>query len=55
MQSEENAPPAPLGKKWRPDIWFLLNDNAPAHRSVFGQGFLREEQCNNIAASQILS
>ena len=41
--------------KRRTNRWVLLHDNAPAHRSVFGQGFLSKEQCENTGASPILS
>jgi len=42
-------------KKWRTNSLFLLHDNAPAHWSVLVKGFLINEQCDNTAASAILS
>jgi hypothetical protein len=35
MRTEGNAL-----KKWRNNSWFLLNDNAPAHRSALVKNFL---------------
>jgi hypothetical protein len=39
-------------EKWT-IIWFLLHENAPVHRSVIGQRFLNEEQCDNTGESTI--
>jgi hypothetical protein len=36
-------------KKWRNNSWFLLNDNAPAHRSVLVKDFLAE---NNVTTPE---
>ena len=30
-------------EKWRTNIWFLLHDNAPAHRSVLIKDFLAKK------------
>jgi transposase len=37
--------------KWRTSSWFLLHDNAPAHRSVLVKDFLAKKQRDNTAAS----
>jgi len=34
-----------MSEKWRTNSWFLLNDNAPAHRSVLVKDFLTK---NNV-------
>jgi hypothetical protein len=34
-------------EKWRTNSWFLLHDNAPAHRSVLVKDFLGK---NNVTA-----
>ena len=39
-------------KKWRTGCWFLLHNNAPAHRSVLVKNFLRK---NNVKALQHLT
>ena len=36
-------------EKWRTDSWFLLHDNAPAHRSVLVKDFLAK---NSVTTSQ---
>jgi len=36
-------------EKWRTSIWFLLHDNAPAHRSVWVNDFLAK---NNVTILQ---
>ena len=36
-------------EKWRTKSWFLLNDNAPAHRSVLVKDFLTK---NNVTTLQ---
>jgi transposase len=43
MQSEGNAP-----KKWRIKSWFLLHDNAPAHRSVSVKYFLAKNSVTTL-------
>ena len=42
MQSEGNAP------KKRTNSWFLLNDNAPAHRSVSVKDFLAKNKVTTL-------
>ena len=42
-------------EKRRTNIWFLLHDNAPAHRPVFGQGFIYKEQYDSTGASPLYS
>ena len=39
---------------WRNNTWFLLHDNAPAHRPVFVQGFPSKEQCDSTGTPPIL-
>ena len=36
-------------EKWRTSSWFLLHDNAPAHRSVLVKDFLAK---NSVTTSQ---
>ena len=36
-------------EKWRTDSWFLLHDNASAHRSVLVKDFLAK---NSVTTSQ---
>jgi len=36
-------------EKWRINRWFLLHDNAPAHRSVLVKDFLSK---NNVTTSE---
>jgi hypothetical protein len=43
MRSEGNAP-----KKWRTNSWFLLHDNAPAHRSVLVKDFLTKSNVTTM-------
>jgi transposase len=35
-------------KKWRTDSWFLLHDNAPAHRSVLVKDFLAKNSVTTL-------
>ena len=35
-------------RKWRTNCWFLLHDNAPAHRSVFVKDFLAENNMTTL-------
>ena len=41
--------------KWGTNIWFLLHNIDPAHRSAFGQGFLSKEKCDITETYPILS
>jgi hypothetical protein len=41
-------------EKWRNKSWFLLHDNAPAHRSVLVKDFLKKKKkSDNTEASPI--
>jgi hypothetical protein len=42
-------------KKRRTDRWFLLHDNAPAHRSVLVKDFLTSNNETNLKHPHILS
>jgi len=46
MRSERTAP-----KKWRTESLFLLHDNAPAHRSCYGQEFPSKGKCDDNGVS----
>ena len=35
-------------EKWRTDIWFLLHDNAPAHRPVLVKDFLIKKDVTTL-------
>ena len=37
-------------EKWRTNSWFLLHDNAPAHRSVLVKDFLAK---NNVTTLEL--
>jgi hypothetical protein len=37
-----------LPKKWITDSWFLLDDNAPAHRSVLVKEFLPKNDVTTL-------
>jgi transposase len=43
MRSESNAP-----QKWRTKSWFLLHDNAPAHRSVLVKVLLAKNSVTSL-------
>ena len=45
MQSEGNA-----SDKWRTNSWFLLHNNAPAHRSVLFKDFLAKSNVTTVTA-----
>ena len=35
-------------EKWRTNCWFLLHDNAPAHRSVLGKDFSAKKNVTTV-------
>jgi hypothetical protein len=39
-------------KKWKTDSWFLLHDNAPAHRSVLVKNFLANDNVTTLEHPQ---
>jgi hypothetical protein len=46
LQQQRGAVRKKRPEKWRLNIWFLLHDNASAHRSVLVKDFLAK---NNVA------
>ena len=43
-----NAITSKSPEKWRNKSWFLLHDNAPAHRSVLVKDFLTKNNMNTL-------
>jgi hypothetical protein len=41
-------------EKWRTDVWFLLHDNAPAHRPVLVKDFLIKNNVTTLDHPQYL-
>jgi len=38
-------------EKWRTNSWFILHDNAPAHRSVLVKDFLSKNEVSTLEHS----
>ena len=41
-------------EKWRTNSWFLLHDNAPAHRSVLVKGLLANNNVTTLDWLQLI-
>jgi hypothetical protein len=39
-------------EKWRTNSWFLLHDNAPAHRSILEKDFLAKNNVTTLEHPQ---